>query len=77
MILPANLHEEGNIRIDDRHVHESAGEVLQARIRSSVPRFLDAPVSEPSPYASKFSLLVLVQFVLKVVIHLAGPVQRQ
>ncbi len=25
----------------------------------------------------KFSLLVLVQFVLKVVIHLAGAVQRQ
>lgn len=55
MILPANLHEEGNIRIDDRHVHESAGEVLQARIRSSVPS-LDAPVSEPSPYKSKVQL---------------------
>jgi hypothetical protein len=56
VILPANLHEEGNIRIDDRHVHESAGEVLQARIRSSVPSFLDAPVSEPSPYKSKVQL---------------------
>jgi predicted HD phosphohydrolase len=56
VILPANLHEEGNIRIDDRHVHESAGEVLQARIRSTLPSFLASHVSAPSRCASKVQL---------------------
>lgn len=44
------------IHICDRRAHESAGEVLLAHIRSSVPRFLVAHVSGLSPCASKVQL---------------------
>jgi hypothetical protein len=50
------LHEEGITHTCDRRVLESAGEVLQAHIRSSGPSFLAAHVFGLSPYASKARL---------------------